>query len=353
MSLSQPPQRDCAMSPRIGGNSPVHIQSSTFNSIAGNMNVSHTINVGESGLDILRRALCEDAMHDSAVRPTDPSCHPGTRNAIFERLDEWCFMQPTNSAICWLHGCAGIGKSAIAQQFAASCQARGQLGGSFFWKRSDAGRGHWRSLFPTLAYQLATSFPGISPLIQRAVETDRLVASKSMRHQLEKLIILPFREAPKLKSRPVWVLDGLDECEDHAIQTMLLRLLINSVRHGLPIHILICSRSESHLREVLQSRYLTRIRRFHTRRGVPLDDGWPDEGTIRELVEKSSGTFIYASTIVRYVEFTPRGPLATHYPQKSRNTPPHLIDSLNHGSDRTLLKINAMVVFCGRRIHKI
>ncbi|KAJ7634401.1 hypothetical protein FB45DRAFT_1056454 [Roridomyces roridus] len=329
MSLSQPPQRDCAMYPRIGGDKPAYILNSTFNSIAGNMNVSHTTNVGESGLDILRRALCEDAMHDSAVRPTDPSCHPGTRNAIFERLDEWCFMQPTSSAICWLHGCAGIGKSAIAQQFAASCQARGQLGGSFFWKRDDAGLGHWRSLFPTLAYQLATSFPGIGPPIQRAVETDRLIASKSMRHQLEKLIILPFREAPKLKSRPVWVLDGLDECEDHAIQTMLLRLLINSVRHGLAIHILICSRSESHLREVLQSsensdicggfqmcpddaasadisRYLTneftRIRRVHTGRGIALNDDWPDEGTIRELVDRSSGTFIYASTIVRYVE---------------------------------------------------
>ncbi|KAJ7614341.1 hypothetical protein FB45DRAFT_1008603 [Roridomyces roridus] len=287
------------------------------------------LKVNGTGLDILRRVLCEDAMHDSAVRPADPSCHPGTRDAIFERLDEWCFMQSENSAIFWLHGCAGIGKSAIAQQFAASCQARDQLGGSFFWKRGDAGRGHWRSLFPTLAYQLATSFPGIGPLVQRAVETDRLIASKSMRHQLEKLIILPLRQAPKLKSRPIWVLDGLDECEDHAIQTMLLRLLINSVRHGLPIHILICSRSESHLREVLQSsensdicrgfqilpddaasadisRYLTdeftRIRGAHTSRGVTLDDGWPDESTIRELVDRSSGTFIYASTIVRYVD---------------------------------------------------
>ncbi|KAJ7634374.1 hypothetical protein FB45DRAFT_1141275, partial [Roridomyces roridus] len=139
MSLYQPTQREYAMS-RIGGDNPVHIQSSTFNSIAGNMNVSHTTNVGESGLDILRRAVCEDAMHDSAVRPPDPSCHPGTRNAILERLDQWSFEQPDDSAIFWLHGCAGIGKSAIAQQFAASCQARGQLGGSFFWKRSDAGR---------------------------------------------------------------------------------------------------------------------------------------------------------------------------------------------------------------------
>ncbi|KAJ7614352.1 hypothetical protein FB45DRAFT_758621 [Roridomyces roridus] len=227
---------------------------------------------------------------------------------------------------------AGIGKSAIAQQFAASCQARGQLGGSFFWKRRDAGRGHWRSLFPTLAYQLAASFPGISPVIQRAVEIDRLVASKSMRHQLEKLIVLPFREAPILALRPTLVLDGLDECEDHAIQTMLLRSLIDVVRSGrVPIHVLICSRSEAYLREVLEasensdicnglqihpddaasadiSRYLTdeftRIHRAHTGRGIALDDGhgWPGEDVIEQLVERSSGTFIYAATIVRYVD---------------------------------------------------
>ncbi|KAJ7614371.1 hypothetical protein FB45DRAFT_253670 [Roridomyces roridus] len=330
MSLYQPHQPDSALLSRIGGNDPVHIENSTFNSIAGNMNVSHTTNVGESGMEILRKELCVDAMHDSAVRPPDPSCHPGTRAAILERLDEWSFEQPEDSAIFWLHGCAGIGKSAIAQQFAASCQGRGQLGGSFFWKRGDAGRGHWRSLLPTLAYQLAAAFPGIGRLIQEVVETDRLVASKSMRHQVEKLFVLPFREAPKLKSRPIWVLDGLDECEDRAAQTMLLRSLIDVVRaKHIPIHILICSRSESHICEILEasensdicrdfpiraglsadadiSRYLTdeftRIHRAHTRRGITLDDDWPGKATIRKLVVRSSGTFIYASTIVRYVD---------------------------------------------------
>ncbi|KAJ7614373.1 hypothetical protein FB45DRAFT_717938, partial [Roridomyces roridus] len=54
------------------------------------------------------------------------------------------------------------------------------------------------------------------------------------------------------------------------------------------------------------SRYLTdefkRIRRVHTGRGIILDDGWPGKATIQELVERSSGTFIYAATIARYVD---------------------------------------------------
>ncbi|KAJ7615493.1 hypothetical protein FB45DRAFT_244393 [Roridomyces roridus] len=315
---------------RIEGDRPVQFQNSTFSNFAGNMNVSHTTNVGESGLDILLRALSLDAMHNSAERPPDPSCHPGTRSAILDQLDKWSFEQPSDSPILWLHGCAGIGKSAIAQQFAASCHDGGKLGGSFFFKRGSVSRCTWRNLLPTLAYQLAVAFPQLGPGIQRAVETDKLVLGKAIYHQLEKLLVQPFRNGPPLTSRPILVIDGLDECEDRSAQTALIRALIDILRSGdAPLHILICSRSEAHLREVLEAsensdlcqcleirpddtaytdirRYLTeefsQIYRKHTSRGILLDDGWPGRETIEQLVKKSSGTFIYASTVLRYVD---------------------------------------------------
>ncbi|KAJ7614385.1 hypothetical protein FB45DRAFT_1064661 [Roridomyces roridus] len=315
---------------RIEGDRPVQFQTSTFNNVAGNMNVSHTTNVGESGLDILYRAVSLDAMHDSAERPADPACHPGTRSAIFYQLEKWSFEQPSDSPILWLHGCAGIGKSAIAQQFAASCHERGQLGGSWFFKRGSVSRGTWKNLVPTLAYQLTVAFPQLGPRIQRAVETDRLVLGKAIHHQLEKLLVQPFRNAPPLASCPVLVIDGLDECEDRGTQTALIRALIDILRSGdSPLHFLVCSRSEPHLRELFEApensdvcrgleiqrddaaysdirRYLTegfsRVQKIHTARGMLLDDGWPGENTIEHLVKKSSGTFIYASTVLRYVD---------------------------------------------------
>ncbi|KAJ7614464.1 hypothetical protein FB45DRAFT_873989 [Roridomyces roridus] len=315
---------------RIEGDRPVQFQNSTFHNVAGNMNVSHTTNVGESGLDILLRAVSLDAMHDSAERPADPACHPGTRSAILEELDKWSFEQPSDSPILWLHGCAGIGKSAIAQQFAASCHGRGQLGGSFFFKRGSVSRGTWRNLLPTLAYQLTVAFPQLGPRIQRAVEMDRLVLGKTIHHQLEKLLVQPFRNAPPLTSRPILVIDGLDECEDHRAQIALIRALIDTLRSGdAPIHILVCSRSEAHLCEAFKApensdvcrdlqvlpddraladirRYFTdefsRIHGIHTSRGILLEVGWPGRDTIEDLVKKSSGTFIYASTVLRYVD---------------------------------------------------
>ncbi|KAJ7613416.1 hypothetical protein FB45DRAFT_1036353 [Roridomyces roridus] len=288
---------------RIEGDRPVQFQNSTFHNVAGNMNVSHTTNVGESGLDILLRAVSLDSMHDSAERPADPACHPGTRSTILEELDTWSFEQPSDSPILWFHGCAGIGKSAIAQQFAASCHDRGQLGGSFFFQRGSVSRGTWKNLLPTLAYQLTVAFPQLGPRIQRAVETDRLVLGKTIHHQLEKLLVQPFRNAPPLASRPILVIDGLDECEDRGTQTALIRALIDVLRSGdAPIHILVCSRSEAHLREVFEApensdvcrdlqvlpddraladirRYFadefSRIRRIHNSRGMLLEAAGP------------------------------------------------------------------------------
>ncbi|KAJ7614330.1 hypothetical protein FB45DRAFT_802223 [Roridomyces roridus] len=269
-------------------------------------------------------------MHDSAERPADPSCHPGTREAILDVLDRWSSEQPEDGTILWLHGCAGIGKSAIAQQFAASCHSRGQLGGSFFFRRGSASCGTWRNLLPTLAYQLTIAFPQLAPMIQRAVETDRLILGKGMRQQLEKFLVQPFRDAPSLGSRPILVIDGLDECDDRGTQTTLLRSLLDILRSGdSPLHILVCSRSEPHLREVFENpdnldvcrglgiqrdksayadirQYFTqefsRIYRIHSSRGVPLADEWPGRNIIEHLVKRSSGTFIYASTVLRYVD---------------------------------------------------
>ncbi|KAJ7614334.1 hypothetical protein FB45DRAFT_1035823 [Roridomyces roridus] len=314
----------------LAGDRPVQFQNSTLYNVAGNMNLSHATNFGESGLDILFRAVSLDAMHNAAERPADPACHPGTRGAILDELDRWSSEQLSENPVLWLHGCAGIGKSAVAQQFAASCHDRGQLGGSFFFKRGSASRGNWRSVIPTLAYQLTVAFPQLGPVIQRAVETDRLVLGKAIRQQLEKFIVQPFRDAPTLGARPILVIDGLDECEDRGAQATLIRALIGILRSGdTPLHILICSRSEPHLREVFESpehstvcrgleirpdhaayadirQYLTqefsRIYQTHSARGTVLEDGWPGEETTQKLVEMSSGTFIHASTVLRYID---------------------------------------------------
>ncbi|KAJ7660285.1 hypothetical protein DFH06DRAFT_1326417 [Mycena polygramma] len=299
---------------------------STFNTVGGNMNVNLT-SYGENGLDVLYRSVLKNAMHNSADRPAEPCCHPGTRDSVLDSLRTW---SQDGARLLWLHGCAGMGKSAIAQTFAANCEAEGILGASFFFKRDHPERGNWQGLFPTLAYQLAASFPELSDPLRQAVERDRLVFGQAMQHQFRKLIVALFERTPPLAVRPILVIDGLDECGDHGAQLMILKLIIEALQIGaFPLRVLIISRPEPHLREVLQAaanfnvcrhlelcpdtsayedvhRYLcdefSRLRECHASRGITLDTSWPGEDAINHLVEKSSGTFIYAVTVVRYVD---------------------------------------------------
>ncbi|KAJ7795899.1 hypothetical protein B0H14DRAFT_2917051 [Mycena olivaceomarginata] len=243
-------------------------------------------------IDILRRFVVKEAMHDSRERFPEPSCHPGTRTVILDDLRAWSMDTPH----------------------------QGQLGASFFFRRGHPNRGTWNGLLTTIAYQLATSVAELLQPIQLAVERDQLLGGSSMAVQFQQLLVEPFKHTPRSMSSPIIVLDGLDECEDHKVQQAILRLFIKAVGHCRP---------EPHLREALQSAdifgvcrhcvltadeaayndvrvYLrdefARIYSESRARGLELESMWPSEETLEHLVKKSSGTFIYAVTVIRFVE---------------------------------------------------
>ncbi|KAF7369418.1 putative nwd2 protein [Mycena venus] len=305
------------------------ISTNTFTSVAGNVTQLHLTSYGESGLDILYRFIAMGAVHDSAERFSEPACHPGTRVAVLERLTTWADDPRRESSILWLHGSAGMGKSAIAQLFAGKCNNRGRLGASFFFKRGDPERGSWHRLFTTVAFQLAHSVPGLLLHVQHAVEANKLVVNQTKELQFQRLIVEPLKQAPAPQLHPILVLDGLDECEDPKIQQDILRFFINAIHvHQLPIRILIASRPEPHIRGIIKTNatfdichfvelsadqtayedirtYLcdefSRIRSEYLADGIDLGDMWPFPEAIEHLVEKSSGIFIYAVTVIRFI----------------------------------------------------
>ncbi|KAJ7798750.1 hypothetical protein B0H14DRAFT_2466094 [Mycena olivaceomarginata] len=228
--------------------------SNTFNSIAGDMTQLSVTSYGESGIDLLYRHVAMEALHDSGERFPEPACHPGTRTAIMEMLHSWSTDTSTESTILWLHGCAGAGKSAIAQVFAKSLQNEGRLGASFFFQRGHSKRGTWHSLIPTIAYQLATSVTELLLPIQQAVEGDKLIVGRALAISFQALLVEPLKKLSNLQRTPVIVLDGLDECADHKIQQQILRLFISAIQHhNLHLRLLIVSRPEPHLHEVLET----------------------------------------------------------------------------------------------------
>jgi hypothetical protein len=224
-----------------------------------------------------------------------------------------------------LHGPAGAGKSAIAQSLCQKLEEEDHLGASFFFKRGHPSRGHAKRLIATIAYQLALRLPDFNCHISKSVESDPSLVDKSLSIQLQKLIVEPCQQSTSARSLVV-VIDGLDECEDKNIQQEILHSIGHTVNHNhLGLQFLVASRSEPHIREIFTGslnklhcplnvnqsfedirKYLldefSRIYRDHRATMAMVPEPWPSPKIIKDLVHKSSGYFIYASTIIKFID---------------------------------------------------
>jgi hypothetical protein len=248
----------------------------------------------------------------------------------------WIFGHNDHEAlILWLYGPAGAGKSAILQTIAEQCFEHKLLLASFFFGRSDSARNTFKPLVATIAYQIATTIPEIKPYLESVIERDPLIFDKSIATQLQSLVVEPLKAlaaAGFFNDLNPWIrlvlIDGLDECDDPRMQSMILRALANMLRNEkLPLIFLIASRPEQHLTLTFNSSPLAglwrslvlddsfkpdddirlfledsfqEIRTTHPHRSL-IPAAWPEPSDVDKLVQKSSGQFIYASVVVKYV----------------------------------------------------
>jgi hypothetical protein len=285
--------------------------------------------------DLFHREIATAAFHNSKERFDPPKCHPKTRLAVLSEIMRWIKWEgDLDSFILWLYGPAGAGKSAIAQTIAEMCEEEMILLASFFFSRTDSSRNSVRPLIATIAYQITLNIPDVRDAILGTVERDPLIFSKSLTIQFKSLIVEPLQQLVEAgffnepHSRRLVIIDGLDECFDSKVQRNILEVLTNAHRqHRLPLIFLFASRPEQHIsltfntgflptattRIALDESYLPAndIRLFLTdkfqeiksthrlRRYIPPQ--WPLPNVLDKLIEKASGQFIYASTVINYV----------------------------------------------------
>jgi hypothetical protein len=285
--------------------------------------------------DILQRATATAAFHNSDERFDPPKCHPNTRIAVLEKIMRWIkWEEGLDAFIMWVYGPAGAGKSAIAQTIAEMCEDEMILLASFFFSRNDPSRNTVKPLIATIAYQIMFNLPEVRDAILEAITRDPLIFSKSLAIQVKSLIVGPLQPLAQggffnnPASRRLVVIDGLDECSTPKVQQNILEVLANSQRqYGLPLIFLFASRPEQHIsltfntgllpsvttRFALDESYLPdqdielfltdkfqEIKSTHRLRTF-IPPQWPLPDVLEQLVQKSSGQFIYASTVIRYV----------------------------------------------------
>jgi len=255
--------------------------------------------------------------------------------AVLRRLKDWIigFEEP-EAIFLWLCGDAGAGKSSIAQSLCAQLAQEGQLLGSFFFWRNDPERSTHIALVATLFYQAVIALPGLGDLVAAVVEQDPAIFNKHFKIQLISLLINPINTLISTtdinpSSIPsVIVIDGLDECSGRDIQCSLLSSLACAIpKCNLRWRVLISSRPEVEIKSVFNSKPLldlscrlalhasfetdTDIRNFlvdtfdNIKQTHPLKShiqpSWPGGDVIYQLVQRSSGQFIFASTVGRYI----------------------------------------------------
>jgi hypothetical protein len=230
--------------------------------------------------------------------------------------------------VLWLYGPAGAGKSAIAQTMAETWTAQHRLAAAFFFARWRTGGSSGKRLFPTIAYQLALHIPELRASIGLAVEADPAICDKALEEQARVLIVDPVGTLHIADdTRYLVILDGLDECEGKLVQGRIVNIISRMLADAsLPIMFLLCSRPEPHIRETFDSLALTarlvldgrfnpaqdilrylrdsfaEIQRKRLRNSSTLTASWPSPWDLAQLVRSASGQFVYAATVIKFVD---------------------------------------------------
>lgn len=237
------------------------------------------------------------------------------------QLEDWLKNKPGQN-VFWLNGIAGTGKSAIAQTFAEICFAGGNLGASFFCSRESDDRNNIHVIFPTLAFQLAHSYPRFREELLKLLRKNPDIGQEPLCSQMEKLIVGPFKAT---QIQTLIIIDALDECKDREPQSAILSALsehvdqipnvkffitarpVNVVTHGFclpslhPVTRVFTLHDAGYLlvRDDIKLFLRTRLAEIAKDHNIRKD--WPSQDDVQILCQNARELFIYASTFIKFV----------------------------------------------------
>ncbi|KAF8806763.1 hypothetical protein BYT27DRAFT_7233598 [Phlegmacium glaucopus] len=272
---------------------------------------------------VLADSIAPGAFHNSAERYDPPKCHPSTRVTVLHHIMTWINDLQKLFFFRWLYGPAGA-----ANLLAATVG------------RSDESR-----LIPTLVYQLCMSMPALRKYVEDTIERDPSAHIRSLVVEPLHCALLDEKDATSLRSGPkLIIIDGLDECGTPKIQRYILSiplpmffLIASQVFYGEPLgsktSYLALDDSycpDDDIRWFFQSKF-DEIKENHPLRDL-LPPRWPSDS---RLVQKASRQFIYASTVMKYLD-SPH-----HWPTNRLNI---VFGLSNPGVDTPFAELDALYI---------
>ncbi|KAI3611473.1 nwd2 [Moniliophthora roreri] len=273
-----------------------------FNNV-GRDQIVYELRDSESPLGLLSEVIKGvGAAHDSAARSPPPKCHPETRLEILAEIQGWILNPSTDeSPVFWVHGPTGTGKSAIAQ-----------------------------TICGVMAERIPELRDAITEIIDRNPDVLKSSTSVQFRELLRNAVRLAIkRSGSEWMRHPMLILiDALDECRGTLAQQGIIGFIALALEAGLPFRFLLFSQSEPQICEAFDDEAFCQhsVRQFHldnspnTRRDIRkvletgfamirtsprnahIPETWPPPQALDQLVDKACGQFIYASTVLKFVD---------------------------------------------------
>ncbi|KAF5324340.1 hypothetical protein D9619_011193 [Psilocybe cf. subviscida] len=291
--------------------------------------------------DVFYDRVVPNAILNAGGRPDEVRCHPGTREEVISRIEKWGSTQDGRTApMFWLSGPAGAGKSAIVQTIAERCDQHKVPQVNFFFFRADPSRSNASPLVATLLHQIILLYPSLRDPVANMLTINPLIFGSVLENQLVQLIVTPLQAIKQSSSssyRPLMLLiDGLDECDSESkrSQQQILRAFDKVLaEHPSLFCLLVASRDEPQITMAfnqiasqllplyLDSKYspdrdirvfvndeFKKVRKTHALAHT-LDASWPSVEDLNFIVDKSSGQFIYAATVMRFISDSAASPM--------------------------------------------
>ena len=288
-------------------------------------------------------------------------CTKETCVDILEHIYKWALNSSSDSPhVFWLMGQAGSGKSTITYTVTdhfddvdddgSDLTQKFILGANFFCSRQFEEMRRRKYIIPTIAYQLALQSRSYAHALLHVNKPNSVNAPD---RQMKDFLVGPWQESagkrrPELRPYLI-VIDALDEIEENGGLAFLQALLETfSKGHLRGLKVLVTSRPDPKLAALCSSFKYEAVCRLNE---VPTDTVKADirmylgeklpvlqSDVLDNLSQKADDLFIYAATVVRYIQ--PRGgmttdeqlyqlrTLADHMPVSSKANKPSLIDTL-------------------------
>jgi hypothetical protein len=264
-------------------------------------------------------------------RDSPDGCLKDTREDVLGTMFSW-LTEPSPSSssmsIFWLAGLAGTGKSTIFKTFCQRVSSDDNfLLASFFASRNSAERRDSYRILHTFAHELAIASDDIRPHVLSAVRAPQYIMQEPMHEQIKQLLAEPIEKAQLCGRTIVFAIDALDECQKSAAGVEggpLIELLAQILQHQ-PVKLLVTSRQEDSIASIFRSlshvplrlheiasaiveadvRQVLNAGFAEIRRKRARDLGtdlWPTQSQLNTLVHLTGPFFIYAATVLKFVE---------------------------------------------------